>query len=60
MAEHIKTAAVLGAGVMGTGIAGHLAAAGIRVHLLDIVPPNLEGDDKNNPAARNRFSTDCL
>ncbi len=60
MAEHIRNAAVLGAGVMGTGIAGHLAAAGIRVHLLDIVPPNLEGAEKDDPAARNRFATGSL
>lgn len=38
MTERVETAAVLGAGVMGMGIAAHLASAGIRVHLLDIVP----------------------
>lgn len=31
-------ATVLGAGTMGAGIAAHLAAAGCRTHLLDIVP----------------------
>jgi len=35
----IKTVAVLGAGVMGAGIAAHAANAGARVLLLDIVPP---------------------
>ncbi|MSP74454.1 MAG: 3-hydroxyacyl-CoA dehydrogenase/enoyl-CoA hydratase family protein [Myxococcales bacterium] len=35
----IRRAAVLGAGVMGRGIAAHLAGAGIEVLLLDIVPP---------------------
>ncbi len=38
MAERVETAAVLGSGVMGMGIAAHLASAGIRTHLLDIVP----------------------
>ncbi len=45
MAERVKTAAVLGAGVMGTGIAAHLAGAGIRTYLLDIVPK--DGSDRN-------------
>jgi len=36
MAE-IKKAAVIGAGVMGAGIAAHIANAGIPVYLLDIV-----------------------
>ncbi len=34
----IKKAAVLGSGVMGSGIAAHLASAGVEVLLLDIVP----------------------
>jgi 3-hydroxyacyl-CoA dehydrogenase len=36
--DRITTAAVVGAGVMGAGIAAHLANAGIPVLLLDIVP----------------------
>jgi 3-hydroxyacyl-CoA dehydrogenase len=56
MAERIDTAAVLGAGVMGAGIAAHLASAGIRTHLLDIVPPDLKDGEKTNPDARNRFA----
>ena len=39
MSFRIRKAAVLGAGVMGSGIAAHLANAGIPVLLLDIVPP---------------------
>jgi 3-hydroxyacyl-CoA dehydrogenase len=35
--------AVLGAGIMGTGIACHLANAGVRVLLLDIPPPDGKG-----------------
>ncbi|HYG90312.1 MAG TPA: 3-hydroxyacyl-CoA dehydrogenase NAD-binding domain-containing protein, partial [Azospirillum sp.] len=38
----IKRAAVIGAGVMGSGIAAHIANAGIPVVLLDIVPKNAE------------------
>ena len=41
-AQDITTAAVLGAGSMGAGIAAHMANAGIKVHLLDL--PNEEGD----------------
>ncbi len=39
-----RTAAVLGAGVMGTQIAAHLANAGLTVHLLDLPGP---GDSPN-------------
>jgi 3-hydroxyacyl-CoA dehydrogenase len=38
MAPKIKKAAVLGSGVMGMAIAGHLAGCGIKVRMLDIVP----------------------
>ncbi|NIA71750.1 3-hydroxyacyl-CoA dehydrogenase [Pelagibius litoralis] len=41
----IVTAAVIGAGVMGAGIAAHLANAGVSVLLLDVVPK--EGDNRN-------------
>jgi 3-hydroxyacyl-CoA dehydrogenase len=37
----IRRVAVIGAGVMGAGIAAHCANAGIPVVLLDIVPPQL-------------------
>lgn len=36
---------VIGSGVMGSGIAGHIANAGFTVHLLDIVPAN--ASDRN-------------
>jgi len=55
MATGIRKVAVLGAGVMGSGIAAHLASCGIRVILFDIVPPNLTDADKQDPAARNRW-----
>src|SRR5680860_1271784 len=41
----ISQAAVIGAGVMGSGIAAHLANAGVPVLLLDIVPP--DADNRN-------------
>jgi 3-hydroxyacyl-CoA dehydrogenase len=43
MKNPFKKVAVLGAGVMGSGIAAHLAGAGIDVLLLDIVPPDGKG-----------------
>jgi 3-hydroxyacyl-CoA dehydrogenase len=62
MGTDIQRAAVLGAGVMGSGIAAHLANAGIPVLLLDIVPPELTEEDekqglsKDDPRFRNKFS----
>lgn len=41
----IRTAAVIGAGTMGAGIASHLANAGVSVILLDVSSPG--GDDRN-------------
>lgn len=42
----ITSAAVIGAGVMGAGIAASLAGAGVPVVLLDIVPPDGLTDDE--------------
>lgn len=41
---------------MGSAIAAHLAGAGVKTHLLDIVPPNLSEQEKAQPKARNRFA----
>ncbi|ROR34109.1 3-hydroxyacyl-CoA dehydrogenase/enoyl-CoA hydratase family protein [Inmirania thermothiophila] len=41
----IRKVAVIGAGVMGAGIAAHLANAGVPVLLLDIVPEGAEDRD---------------
>src|SRR5580704_11795815 len=60
MRKPIRRAAVIGAGVMGSGIAAHLANAGVEVLLLDIVPPNLSDAEKGNRAARNRFASGGL
>jgi 3-hydroxyacyl-CoA dehydrogenase len=58
----IRRVAVLGAGVMGSGIAAHLANAGISSLMLDIVPPTLseeelkKGMTEKSPSFRNRFA----
>ncbi|MFA5593075.1 MAG: 3-hydroxyacyl-CoA dehydrogenase NAD-binding domain-containing protein [Micavibrio sp.] len=47
----IQKVAVIGSGVMGSGIAAQVANAGIPVILLDIVPGNLaEGEDRSKIA----------
>jgi len=55
MIRKIRTAAVIGSGVMGGGIAALLASVGIKTLLLDIVPFDLTDDEKKDPAARNRI-----
>ncbi len=55
MNRKIRTAAVIGSGVMGGGIAALLASAGIPTLLLDIVPFDLKEEEKTNKAARNRL-----
>jgi 3-hydroxyacyl-CoA dehydrogenase len=55
MKRKIRTAAVIGSGVMGGGIAALLASAGVQTLLLDIVPSDLKPEEKDNPAARNRI-----
>lgn len=53
MSRSIKKVGVLGSGVMGAGIAAHLAGAGIPCLLLDIVPKNLPtGGDRNQFARK--------
>jgi 3-hydroxyacyl-CoA dehydrogenase len=60
--KQINKAAVLGAGVMGATIGAHLANAGIRVLLLDIVPKEPNDAEKRagltlaDPAVRNRIA----
>jgi len=61
MRRRIDKVAVLGAGTMGSRIAAHLANAGIPCFLLDIVPPELNAEEKRkgltleSPAVRNRL-----
>ncbi|MGD6817278.1 3-hydroxyacyl-CoA dehydrogenase NAD-binding domain-containing protein [Metabacillus sp. 84] len=66
MVQQINKAAVLGSGVMGSGIAALLANIGIPVLLLDIVPGELTGDEQKkgltleDPAVRNRLSAQSI
>lgn len=66
LSKSIKKAAVIGSGVMGSGIAAHLANIGIPTLLLDIVPKGLTEEEKangltlENKAVRNRFSEGAL
>ena len=57
--REIKRVAVLGSGVMGGAIAGHLANCGIPSIMLDIVPPNLSDKDKQNKDKRNGVAAGC-
>jgi len=54
--RRITKVAVLGSGVMGSGIACHLANIGLQVLLLDIVPPN----SPIEKAARNSIASSAL
>ncbi|MCL2726349.1 MAG: 3-hydroxyacyl-CoA dehydrogenase/enoyl-CoA hydratase family protein [Polyangiaceae bacterium] len=56
----IRRAAVIGAGVMGSGIAAHFANAGLEVLLLDVVPPNLSDAEKKDPQKRNGWASGGL
>lgn len=64
MAHKIKRAAVLGSGVMGAGIAAHLANIGIPTLMLDMAPKELTEAEKNrgltleDRTVRNRISSD--
>jgi len=60
MRKPIRRAAVIGAGVMGSGIAAHLANAGVEVLLIDIVPPNLTDAERRQRSARDRFASSGL
>ena len=60
MQHRLKKVAVLGSGVMGSGIACHLANIGMDVLLLDIVPFNLSEEEKANPAVRNSIVNTAL
>ena len=64
MKKRIRKVAIIGSGTMGGGIAAHLANAGIRSYLLDIVPRELTDKEKaaglttDSPAFRNRIAAD--
>lgn len=58
---YIRKVAVLGSGLMGAGIAAHLANCGLEVILLDIAPKELNEDEKkkgltlNHKEVKNRL-----
>lgn len=62
----IRTAAVIGSGVMGSGIAAHLANVGIPVLLLDRVPDQLTSQEEgagltlDHPKVRNRYAVSAI
>jgi 3-hydroxyacyl-CoA dehydrogenase len=66
MKRHINTIAVIGSGIMGSGIACHFANIGVEVLLLDIVPrePNekekAKGLTLEDKVVRNRLVNDSL
>jgi 3-hydroxyacyl-CoA dehydrogenase len=66
MTRRIKKVAVLGSGVMGSGIACHFANIGAEVLLIDIVPRELNDKEKaagltlEDKVVRNRIVNDSL
>ena len=66
MNKHIKKVAVIGSGIMGSGIACHFANIGVQVLLLDIVPrePNdkekAKGLSLKDKIVRDRLVNDSL
>ncbi len=65
MVNPIQKAAVLGGGVMGSGIAAHLANAGIPCILFDIVPKFTDEDQKaglteKDPRFRNKIALSAI
>jgi len=66
MTRRIKKVAIIGSGIMGSGIACHFANIGVEVLLLDIVPRELNDKEKakgltlENKAVRNRLVNDAL
>ena len=66
MKRHINKVAVIGSGIMGSGIACHFANIGVEVLLLDIVPRELNEKEKSkgltldDKAVRNRLVNDSL
>ncbi|WP_299136213.1 3-hydroxyacyl-CoA dehydrogenase/enoyl-CoA hydratase family protein [uncultured Tenacibaculum sp.] len=66
MTRRIKKVAIIGSGIMGSGIACHFANIGVEVLLLDIVPRELNDKEKakgltlEDKAVRNRLVNDAL
>jgi len=66
MKRHIKKVAIIGSGIMGSGIACHFANIGVEVLLLDIVPRELSKQEElkgltlENKSVRNRIVNESL
>ena len=66
MTRRIKKVAIIGSGIMGSGIACHFANIGVEVLLLDIVPRETTDQEKakgltlESKAVRNRLVNDAL
>ncbi|OXM16190.1 3-hydroxyacyl-CoA dehydrogenase/enoyl-CoA hydratase family protein [Paenibacillus herberti] len=66
MSITIRKAAVIGSGIMGSGIAAHLANVGIPTLLLDIVPKQLSAEEEKkgltleHPAVRSRLAASAI
>ncbi|WP_298881704.1 3-hydroxyacyl-CoA dehydrogenase NAD-binding domain-containing protein [uncultured Polaribacter sp.] len=66
MTRRIKKVAIVGSGIMGSGIACHFANIGVEVLLLDIVPRELNDKEKakgftlEDKVVRNRLVNDAL
>ena len=66
MTRRIKKVAIIGSGIMGSGIACHFANIGVEVLLLDIVPRELNDKEKakgltlESKVVRNRLVNDAL
>ena len=66
MKRHINKVAVIGSGIMGSGIACHFANIGVEVLLLDIVPRELNEKEKakglslKDQIVRNRLVNEAL
>ncbi len=58
--RRVKKVAVLGSGIMGTGIACHLVNAGLDVVMLDIVPFDLPPDKADDVHIRNSIAQKSL
>ena len=64
--RHINKVAVIGSGIMGSGIACHFANIGVEVLLLDIIPRELNKAEKaqnltlDDARVRNRLVNDSL
>ena len=66
MTRRIKKVAIVGSGIMGSGIASHFANIGVEVLLLDIIPRELNDKEKakglslKDSVVRNRLVNEAL